>query len=36
MTWDVFTYGVEIAGRRHDVVSPIDCLAEPAQPIALR
>jgi hypothetical protein len=24
MTWDVFTYGVEIAGGRHDVVSPID------------
>lgn len=24
MTWDVFTYRVEIAGRRHDVVSPID------------
>lgn len=24
MTWDVFTYRVEIEGRRHDVVSPID------------
>jgi hypothetical protein len=24
MTFEVFTYDVEIAGRRHDVVSPID------------
>ncbi len=24
MTWEVFTYNVEIAGKRHDVVSPID------------
>jgi hypothetical protein len=24
MTWDVFTYGVEISGGHHDMVSPID------------
>jgi len=24
MTWEVFTYDVELAGRRHQVVSPID------------
>jgi hypothetical protein len=24
VTWDVFTYDVEIAGKRHNVVSPID------------